>query len=75
MKDYSTKEMDLLVDATIIAQFNGNSFDARLDNEHVLRVVKSGRLSKHKIKITLGDRVSLEISQYNVNLGRIVRRL
>ena len=36
---------------------------------------RSGRLSVHRIRITEGDRVRLEISPYDTTRGRITRRL
>jgi translation initiation factor IF-1 len=36
---------------------------------------RSGRLSVHRIRLTEGDRVRLEVSPYDPTRGRIIRRL
>jgi translation initiation factor IF-1 len=36
---------------------------------------RSGRLNVHRIRITEGDRVRMEISPYDTGRGRITRRL
>jgi translation initiation factor IF-1 len=36
---------------------------------------RSGRLSIHRIRLTEGDRVRLEVSPYDPTRGRIIRRL
>jgi translation initiation factor IF-1 len=36
---------------------------------------RAGRLSVHRIRITEGDRVRIEVSPYDTSRGRIVRRL
>ncbi|MGA7118824.1 MAG: translation initiation factor IF-1 [Polyangiaceae bacterium] len=36
---------------------------------------RSGRLNVHRIRLTEGDRVRLEVSPYDTTRGRITRRL
>jgi len=36
---------------------------------------RAGRLSIHRIRLTEGDRVRLEVSPYDPTRGRIIRRL
>jgi translation initiation factor IF-1 len=35
----------------------------------------AGRMRKHYIRILLGDRVRIELSEYDLNRGRIIYRL
>lgn len=46
-------------------------------NEGTLQVtaVLSGKMRQNRIRVTVGDRVQLETSPYDLSKGRIVRRL
>lgn len=45
-----------------------------VENGHVLNAVISGKIRKNNIQILLGDLVDVEMSPYDLNLGRIVYR-
>ena len=45
-----------------------------LDNGHMLVAYSAGKMRKHHIKIIAGDKVSLEISPYDLSKGRITFR-
>lgn len=45
-----------------------------LDNGHDLVAYSAGKMRKHRIRIIAGDKVSLEISPYDLNKGRITFR-
>jgi translation initiation factor IF-1 len=45
-----------------------------LDNGHVLIAYTAGKMRKHHIRIIAGDKVSLEISPYDLSKGRITFR-
>jgi translation initiation factor IF-1 len=45
-----------------------------LDNGHTLVAYSAGRMRKHHIRILAGDKVSLEISPYDLSKGRITFR-
>lgn len=49
-------------------------FRVTLENGHVLVAYTSGRMRKHHIRILAGDKVSLELSPYDVSKGRITFR-
>ncbi len=53
----------------------GASFKVKLDDGRVVRGHLSGKMRKFRIKIVHGDRVVLEFTPYDENLGRITRRL
>jgi translation initiation factor IF-1 len=50
------------------------NFKVKLDNNHEVRAYLSGKMRKYYIRILLGDRVRVELSEYDVNLGRITYR-
>ena len=46
-------------------------FRVTLDNGHELVAYSAGKMKKHRIRILAGDRVSLELSPYDLCKGRI----
>ncbi len=49
-------------------------FRVTLDNGHTLICYSGGKMRKHRIRVLAGDRVSLEMSPYDLNKGRITFR-
>ena len=49
-------------------------FRVTLDNGHQLVAYTGGKMRKHHIRILAGDKVTLELSPYDVNNGRITFR-
>lgn len=49
-------------------------FRVTLDNGHSLICYTGGKMRKHRIRVLSGDRVSLELSPYDLNKGRITFR-
>ena len=46
-------------------------FRVTLENGHSLTAYASGKMRKHRIRILAGDRVTLEMSPYDLTKGRI----
>lgn len=68
------KQSSLRVDGTIIEALPNAMFRVELENGHKILAHISGKMRMHYIKILPGDRVSLEISPYDLSKGRIVYR-
>jgi translation initiation factor IF-1 len=49
-------------------------FRVRLDNGHRILAYTSGRMSKAKIRTLAGDRVTVEMTPYDLERGRIIFR-
>lgn len=49
-------------------------YRVKLDNGHELIAYTNGKMRKHHIRILAGDRVSLELSPYDLTKGRITFR-
>lgn len=49
-------------------------FRVTLDNGHQLVAYTGGKMKKHHIRILAGDKVTLELSPYDINNGRITFR-
>lgn len=52
----------------------GARFKVKLENGHVLNAVISGKIRKNNIQILLDDLVEIEMSPYDLTLGRIIYR-
>ena len=52
----------------------GARFKVKLENGHVLNAVISGKIRKNNIQILLDDMVEIELSPYDLTLGRITYR-
>ena len=62
-------------EGTIIDKQPNAFFKVRLDNStHEVLAAISGRMRKHRIRILVGDRVSVEMSPYDLSRGRITYR-
>src|SRR5688572_19140336 len=60
---------------TIIDKQPNAFFKVQLENsEHVLLAAVSGKMRKNRIRILVGDRVSVEMSPYDLSRGRITYR-
>jgi len=49
-------------------------FRVRLDNGHQILAYTSGRMSKARIRTLAGDRVTVEMTPYDLDRGRIIFR-
>lgn len=59
---------------TVIDVLPNSMFRVKLDNDHILLAYSSGRIRQNKIKILLGDAVTVEVSPYDLDKGRLVFR-
>ena len=50
------------------------NFRVELENGHTVLAYISGRMRKHYIRILEGDRVTVELSPYDLSRGRITYR-
>ena len=49
-------------------------FRVRLDNGHIVLAYTAGRISKARIRTLAGDRVTVEMTPYDLDRGRIIYR-
>lgn len=68
------KEEAIEMEGTIIECLPNTNFKVKLENEHVVNAHISGRMRKNYIKILLGDRVTVQLTPYDLSKGRIVFR-
>lgn len=68
------KEENISVEGTVIETLPNAMFRVELENGHRVLAHISGKMRMHFIKILPGDKVSLELSPYDLKRGRIVYR-
>ena len=69
---YRLSEDKLEVEGTVIESSKG-IFRVKLENDHVVIGHLSGKMKMYKIRVLPGDTVTIELSPYDLNRGRIVR--
>ncbi|WP_028319782.1 translation initiation factor IF-1 [Desulfobulbus elongatus] len=68
------KEEAIEVEGTIIEPLPNAMFQVELDNGHKVLAHISGKMRMHYIKILPGDRVTVELSPYDLTRGRVTFR-
>lgn len=68
------KEELLEMDGLVMEVLPDSRYRVTLDNGHDLVAYSAGKMRKHHIRIIAGDRVSLEMSPYDLSKGRITFR-
>ena len=70
----SSKNDKIEVEGTVIEPLPNAMFRVELDNKHQILAHISGRMRKFFIKILPGDKVTVELSPYDLTRGRITYR-
>jgi len=68
------KDDTITVEGVVVESLPNAMFRVKLDNGHLILAHISGKMRMHFIKILPGDRVTVEISVYDLLKGRIVYR-
>ena len=68
------KEEGIQVEGTDVEPLPNAMFRVELENKHIVLAHISGKMRMHFIKILPGDKVTVELSPYDLNRGRIVYR-
>ncbi|MBN1829186.1 MAG: translation initiation factor IF-1 [Deltaproteobacteria bacterium] len=68
------KEDSIVVEGKVLEPLPNAMFRVELDNGHRVLAHISGKMRMHYIKILPGDRVTVELSPYDLTRGRIVYR-
>ncbi len=68
------KEEGISVEGTVIEALPNAMFQVKLQNEHIVLAHISGKMRKNYIKILPSDKVTVEVSPYDLNRGRITYR-
>jgi translation initiation factor IF-1 len=69
-----SKEEAIEVEGSVIEPLPNAMFRVKLDNGHIVLAHISGKMRKFYIRILPGDRVTVELSPYDLSRGRITYR-
>ena len=69
-----TKEEAIEVEGTVVEPLPNAMFRVELENGHRILAHISGKMRMHFIKILPGDKVTVELSPYDLTRGRITYR-
>lgn len=70
-----SKEDLIITEGEVIDVLPNATFKVKLENNITINAYTSGKMRQHRIQVLLGDRVTVELSPYDVTKGRISRRL
>jgi len=69
-----TREDIIEVSGTVVEALPNTQFKVELENGHVILAHISGKMRRHYIRILRGDKVTVELSPYDLTKGRLVYR-
>lgn len=69
-----SKEEAIEMEGIVIDTLPNTHFKVRLDNDHIVNAHISGRMRKNYIRILMGDRVTVQLTPYDLTKGRITFR-
>jgi translation initiation factor IF-1 len=73
-REFMAKEEAIEVDGNVVEALANTQFRVVLENGHTVLAHVAGKMRKHFIRIVPGDRVTVEVSPYDLNRGRIIFR-
>jgi translation initiation factor IF-1 len=73
-RDLMAKEEGIEMEGTVIETLPNTTFRVELENGHVVTAHISGKMRKHYIRILTGDKVTVQMTPYDLSKGRITYR-
>ncbi len=70
----SPKEEAIVAVGEIVETLPNAMFKVRLENGHMVLAHVSGKMRMYFIRIVPGDKVTIELSPYDLNRGRVIKR-
>jgi translation initiation factor IF-1 len=70
-----TKNDVIQMTGKVIEVLPDSKFRIELEGGHNVLGYLSGRMSRNRIQVTVGDNVTVELTPYDLTRGRVVRRL
>lgn len=75
MKELRLTKQDVIeLEGTVLEALPNAMFRVELENGHTILAHISGKMRMHYIKILPGDKVTVELTVYDLNRGRITYR-
>ena len=69
-----SKEDNIEMQGVVLETLPNNTFRVQLENGHVVMAYISGKMRKNYIRILTGDKVTVQMTPYDLTKGRIVLR-
>lgn len=69
-----SKEDCIEVTGVVVEKFPSGLFSVQLDGERTILAHLAGKLRRNRIRVLAGDRVTIEMSPYDLTKGRITYR-
>jgi translation initiation factor IF-1 len=66
-----SKEETLEFAGTVVEKLPNAMFRVKLENDHEIIAHTAGKMRKHRIRVSVGDRVDIEMTPYDLTKGRI----
>lgn len=73
-RDFMAKEESIEMEGTIVEALPNTQFRVELENGHEIIAHISGKMRKHYIRILRGDKVTVQLTPYDLTKGRITFR-
>lgn len=68
------KEELIEFNGTVLELLPNATFRIKLENDHIIIGHTSGRMRKNRIRILVGDKVTVEMTHYDLSKGRVIHR-
>ena len=68
------KEDNIELEGLVIETLPNTTFKVKLENDHEILAHSSGKMRKNRIRVLAGDRVTVEMTPYDLTKGRIIFR-
>ena len=62
------------MEGEVVETLPNTTFRVKLQNDHIVTAHISGKMRKHYIRILTGDKVTVELTPYDLSKGRIIYR-
>lgn len=69
-----SKEDNIEMEGVIVETLPNTTFKVKLENGHIVTAHISGKIRKNYIRILTGDKVTVELTPYDLTKGRIIFR-
>ena len=69
-----SKEDCIEMTGTVVEKFPSGLFSVQIDQERIVLAHLAGKLRRNRIRVLAGDRVTIEMSPYDLTKGRITYR-
>ena len=69
------KEDHIEMEGSVIETLPNTMFRVELENGHIVTAHISGKMRKNYIRILTGDKVTVQLTPYDLSKGRIVYRV